>query len=145
MRRLMIPAAIAACLLAAPAVQAKDIHCSLKYNMEGGGAFYKRSTGDGVITCDNGQTMNVTIESKGGGLTFGSSQIVDGIGKFSPVLEISDLIGGYATAEANAGGGSASKAQVVTKGSISLALTGKGTGRTIGVSFGSFIIKEAGK
>ena len=145
MRRLMIPAAIAACLLVAPAVQAKDIHCSLKYNMEGGGAFYKRSTGDGVITCDNGQTMNVTIESKGGGLTFGSSKIVDGIGKFSPVLDISDLIGGYATAEANAGGGSASKAQVVTKGSISLALTGKGTGRTIGVSFGSFIIKQAGK
>ena len=145
MRRLMFPATIAACMLAAPAVQAKHIHCNLKYNMEGGGAFYKRSTGDGVITCDNGQTMNVTLESKGGGLTFGSSKIVDGIGKFSPVLEISDLIGGYATAEANAGGGSASKAQVVTKGSISLALTGKGTGRTIGVSFGSFIIKEAGK
>lgn len=145
MRRLMIPAAIAACLLAAPAVQAKDIHCSLKYNMEGGGAFYKRSSGDGVITCDNGQSMKVTIESKGGGLTFGSSKIVDGIGKFSPVLDIKDLIGGYATAEANAGGGSASKAQVVTKGSISLALSGKGTGRTLGVSFGSFIIKEAGK
>ena len=145
MRRLMIPAALAACLLAAPAVQAKDIHCSLKYNMEGGGAFYKRSSGDGVISCDNGQSMKVKIESKGGGLTFGSSKIVDGIGKFSPVLDIKDLIGGYATAEANAGGGSASKAQVVTKGSISLALTGKGSGRTLGVSFGSFIISEAGK
>ena len=145
MRRLLIPTAIAACLMAAPAVQAKDIHCSLKYNMEGGGAFYKRSSGDGVITCDNGQSMNVTLESKGGGLTFGSSKIVDGIGKFSPVLDIKDLIGGYATAEANAGGGEASKAQVVTKGSVSLALAGKGTGRTLGVSFGSFIIKEAGK
>lgn len=145
MRRLMIPAALAACLLAAPAAQAKDIHCTLKYNMEGGGAFYKRSSGDGVISCDNGQSMKVKIESKGGGLTFGSSKIVDGIGKFSPVLDIKDLIGGYATAEANAGGGSASKAQVVTKGSISLALTGKGSGRTLGVSFGSFIISEAGK
>lgn len=145
MRRLMIPVALAACLLAAPAAQAKDIHCTLKYNMEGGGAFYKRSSGDGVISCDNGQSMKVKIESKGGGLTFGSSKIVDGIGKFSPVLDIKDLIGGYATAEANAGGGSASKAQVVTKGSISLALTGKGSGRTLGVSFGSFIISEAGK
>ena len=144
MRLPTIATALAACLLAAPA-HAKDIHCTLKYDMEGGGAFYKRSTGNGVITCDNGQSMKVTIESKGGGLTFGSSKIEDGIGKFSPVLDISDLIGGYATAEANAGGGSASKAQVVTKGSISLALTGKGTGRTLGVSFGSFIIKEAGK
>lgn len=141
----MIPAVLATCLVAAPAIQAKDLHCTLTYNMEGGGVFYKHSTGDGVITCDNGQSMKVAIESKGGGLTFGSSKIVEGIGKFSPVLEIKDLIGGYATAEANAGGGSASKAQVVTKGSISLALAGKGTGRTLGVSFGSFIITEAGK
>lgn len=145
MHRLIIPAAIAACLLAAPAVQAKDIHCTLKYNMQGGGAFYKRSTGDGVISCDNGQSMKVNIESKGGGLTFGSSKIVDGMGKFSPVFDIDNLIGGYATAEANAGGGETSKAQVVTKGSISLALTGKGTGRTLGVSFGSFIITKAGE
>ena len=145
MHRLIIPSAIAACLLAAPAVQAKDIHCTLKYNMQGGGAFYKRSTGDGVISCDNGQSMKVNIESKGGGLTFGSSKIVDGMGKFSPVFDIDNLIGGYATAEANAGGGEASKAQVVTKGSISLALTGKGTGRTLGVSFGSFIITKAGE
>ncbi|MBE2210412.1 MAG: hypothetical protein IAE66_02300 [Xanthomonadaceae bacterium] len=145
MRRLMIPAAIAACLLIAPAAQAKDTRCTLKYDMQGGGAFYKRSNGTGRITCDNGQSMNVTIESKGGGLTFGSSKIEDGIGKFSPVLDIKNLIGGYATGEANAGGGSASKAQVVTKGTISLALTGRGTGRTLGVSFGSFIIKEAGK
>ena len=145
MHRLIIPAAIAACLLAAPAVQAKDIHCTLKYNMQGGGAFYKRSTGDGVISCDNGQSMKVNIESKGGGLTFGSSKIVDGMGKFSPVFDIDNLIGGYATAEANAGGGEASKAQVVTKGSISLALTGKGSGRTLGVSFGSFIITKAGE
>lgn len=144
MRYLMIFLASASLLLA-PVAHAKDIRCSLKYNMEGGGAFYKRSSGDGVVTCDNGQSMKVTIESKGGGLTFGSSKIVDGIGKFSPVLDIKDLIGGYATAEANAGGGEASKAQVVTKGSISLALSGKGTGRTLGVSFGSFIIKEAGK
>ena len=145
MHRLIIPSAIAACLLAAPAVQAKDIHCTLKYNMQGGGAFYKRSTGDGVISCDNGQSMKVNIESKGGGLTFGSSKIVDGMGKFSPVFDIDNLIGGYATAEANAGGGEASKAQVVTKGSISLALTGKGSGRTLGVSFGSFIITKAGE
>ena len=46
----------------------------------------------------------------------------------------------WASACGSSSGGEASKAQVVTKGSISLALTGKGTGRTLGVSFGSFII-----
>ena len=55
-------------------------------------------------------------------------------------FDVHDLIGGYATAEANAGAGEASKAQVVTKGGISLALTGKGSGHTLGVSFGSFVI-----
>jgi hypothetical protein len=122
---------------------AGETSCNLHYDMSGGGAFYKHSTGQGTITCSNGQKLAVKIESKGGGLTFGHSQIKDGTGKFSPVHDIHDLIGGYATAEANAGGGDkASKAQVVTKGSISLALTGRGTGHTLGVSFGSFIISE---
>ncbi|MFD0740197.1 hypothetical protein ACFQZQ_13010 [Lysobacter koreensis] len=127
--------------LAALPAHAAQTSCTMTYNMSGGGAFYKRSSGDGVIKCDNGQTLAVTIESKGGGLTFGKSTIENGLGKFTPVNDIRDLIGGYATAEANAGNsGNASKAQVVTKGSISLALTGKGSGRTLGVSFGSFII-----
>lgn len=119
---------------------AAETRCTLHYNMAGGGAFYKHSTGSGEISCDNGQHLSVSIESKGGGLTFGHSEIKDGVGKFSPVSDVHDLIGGYATAEANAGAGEASKAQVVTKGGISLALTGHGSGHTLGVSFGSFII-----
>ncbi len=141
-------AVVLAIVLAAPAAlashaaHARELSCTLTYNMSGGGAFYKRSSGDGVVKCDNGKTLAIAIESKGGGLTFGKSTITNGTGKFAGVHDIRDIIGGYATAEANAGGSSASKAQVVTKGSISLALTGKGTGRTLGVSFGSFIISE---
>lgn len=137
---------LAALLALAPAAHAAQTSCTLTYDMAGGGAFYKHSTGQGTIKCDNGQTLAVAIESKGGGLTFGKSEIKDGSGKFSPVNDVRDLIGGYATAEANAGNSDgATKAQVVTKGSISLALTGKGSGRTLGVSFGSFIISERGK
>lgn len=131
--------AVSALLLATPARAATS--CTLTYNLEGGGAFYKRSTGDGVVRCDNGQTLAISITSKGGGLTFGKSKIENGTGRFSPVNDIGDIIGAYATAEANAGTSSAaSKAQVVTKGSISLALSGQGTGRTLGISFGSFVI-----
>ena len=125
---------------AAPTARAADISCVLHYTMSGGGAFYKHSTGTGEVSCSNGQRLAVSIESKGGGLTFGHSTITDGVGKFSGVSDIHEVIGGYATAEANAGAGNASKAQVVTKGSISLALTGKGSGHTLGVSFGSSII-----
>lgn len=144
--RLAPIATLALLLAAAPCAHAKQTSCTLTYDLAGGGAFVKRSSGQGTIKCDNGQTLAVTIESKGGGLTFGKSEIKDGTGKFSPVNDVRDLIGGYATAEANAGNSDgASKAQVVTKGSISLALSGKGTGRTLGVSFGSFIISERGK
>jgi hypothetical protein len=138
----LLLAATAVLLAAIAPARAADVSCTLHYNMSGGGAFYKHSTGTGEVSCSNGQRLAVHIESKGGGLTFGHSSIVDGVGKFSGVSDIHDVIGGYATAEANAGAGNASKAQVVTKGSISLALTGKGSGHTLGVSFGSFIISE---
>ncbi len=140
MRPRLLIAPVVLLLAGIAPVHAGDISCTLHYNMSGGGAFYKHSTGSGEVTCSNGQRLAVGIESKGGGLTFGHSSIVDGIGKFSGVSDIHDVVGGYATAEANAGAGNASKAQVVTKGSISLALTGKGTGHTLGVSFGSFIL-----
>lgn len=137
-----LPIAVLAIAALSVPLQAQALtRCTLRYSMSGGGAFYKRSTGEGTITCDNGQKLAVSIRSKGGGLTFGSSTITDGIGRFSPVHDIHELVGGYGTAEANAGTrDNASKAQVVTKGSISLALSGKGSGRTLGVSFGSFII-----
>jgi hypothetical protein len=142
MRTILTTAAAALLLFAFHPVHAAEAHCTLRYDMAGGGAFYKHSTGSGEISCDNGQHLAVSIESKGGGITFGHSEIKDGTGKFSPVADVHELIGGYATAEANAGAGDASKAQVVTKGTISLALTGKGSGHTLGVSFGSFIISE---
>lgn len=130
---------VPAVLLASPASAATS--CTLTYNLSGGGAFYKRSSGDGVVRCDNGQSLAIRIQSKGGGLTLGKSSIKNGTGKFSPVKDIGDIIGAYATAEANVGTSTAaSKAQVVTKGTISLALAGSGTGRTLGISFGSFVI-----
>ena len=62
-------------------------------------------------------------------------------GHTQPVHDVRDIIGAYGTAEVNAGtSASASKAQVVTKGSISLALSGTGSGRTLGISFGNFVI-----
>lgn len=143
MRRVTTLPALALLLAIATPVAAKDTRCTMTYDLVGGGAFYKRASGSGTVVCDNGQTLAVTIESKGGGLTFGSSKIKGGTGKFTAVRDVRDVIGGYATAEANAGNaGNAAKAQVVTKGAISLALSGKGTGRTLGISFGSFIISE---
>ncbi|GAB6194760.1 hypothetical protein [Lysobacter xanthus] len=129
-------------MLSPAAAHAGDLSCSLRFSMKGWSAIYKHSTGQGVVRCSNGQTLAVKIDAKGGGLTFGKSEIRDGIGKFAGVSNIRDVLGGYATGEANAAAGKAAKAQVVTKGPVSLALTGKGHGVELGVSFGSFIISE---
>ncbi|HZX80829.1 MAG TPA: hypothetical protein VFE72_07755 [Lysobacter sp.] len=134
-------AATALSLLALPAAAA-DLSCSLRFSMTGWSAIYKHSSGTGTVRCSNGQTLAVKIEARGGGLTFGKSRIDDGTGRFAGVRSIRDVLGGYATGEANAAAGKAAKAQVVTKGPVSLALAGKGEGVELGVSFGSFIITE---
>lgn len=139
---LMFSSFLMLAVLSAPAFAAGPIDCELRFSMSGWSAFYKHATGSGTVTCDNGQSMKVNISAKGGGLTFGKSEIDNGIGKFSEVYNIEDIIGGYATAEAHAGAVKSASARVVTKGPISLALSGKGRGWDVGVAFGNFIISK---
>ena len=140
-----VSALVVAALLASTtstAVAAGPIDCEMRFSMSGWSAFYKRVTGTGHITCSDGTSMKVKLTAKGGGLTFGKSAIEDGIGKFTEVYAINDILGGYATAEAHAGATKSASARVVTKGPISLALTGKGRGWDVGVAFGSFHIER---
>lgn len=125
-----------------PAHAGGPVDCRLEFNLSGWSLFYKTSSGTGTVSCDNGQRMSVTLETKGGGLSFGKSRIDNGVGEFSGVRDISEVIGHYATAEAHAGAGRSSNAQVVTKGDISLALAGTGAGWDVGVAFGRFTISR---
>jgi len=125
---------------AAPARAATMTKCEMHYNLKEWSAFYKQGKGAGKITCDNGQSADVLLEAKGGGLTAGKGEIRDGVGKFSDVADISELFGTYAEANASAGAGNSAAARAMTKGEVSLALTGKGTGIELGFSFGKFII-----
>ena len=69
----------------------RDLSCTLTYEMKGFSAFYKHSEGSGVIHCSNGKSLPVKIEAKGGGLTFGKSE-VHGTGKFAGLSNIRDAI-----------------------------------------------------
>lgn len=133
---------ISAALLPFTAARAGSVDCEMRFDLSGWSAFYKRSSGEGTITCNNGQSMRVRLEARGGGISFGKSRIENGVGEFSGVDDIRELLGGYASAEAHAGAGRSAKGQVVTKGEISLALSGTGKGWDVGVAFGSFIISE---
>ncbi len=122
-----------------PARAAHEITCRMTFSLSGWSAFYKTASGSGTIRCSNGQSMRVHLRSKGGGLTFGKSEI-SGIGKFSGIYDIHEVLGNYANAEAHAGAVHSARSTVMTKGNVSLALSGTGRGWNLGVDFGKFTI-----
>ena len=132
--------AIAGWMASVPA-HAGDLECKMNFNLSGWSVFYQTATGNGTVHCNNGQSMSVHIRVKGGGLTFGKSQITDGVGKFSGVGSMSEIKGHYADAGVHAGASSSAGARVMTKGNVSLALSGTGKGWDLGVAFGAFIIE----
>lgn len=121
---------------------AADVTCKLTFTMSGWSAFYKTASGSGTITCSNGQTAAVKLEAKGGGLTFGKSTIENGKGEFSGVKSIEETLGSYVAAEAHAGAVKSSQAQVMTKGEVSLALSGTGRGWDLGIAFGKLTVSR---
>lgn len=118
-----------------------NVSCKLSFTMKGWSAFYKTASGSGTIKCSNGQSKNVKLSAKGGGLTVGKSTIEDGHGEFSGVTGIDELLGSYVAAEAHAGAVKSSQAQVMTKGEVSLALSGTGRGWDLGIAFGKLTIE----
>jgi len=135
-------------LIAAPVASsgalAAQKDCDMTYNLKGWSAVYKTAKGEGTITCANGETAQVEISVKGGGLTFGKTDIYNGKAEISGVQSIKDIYGSYATASAHAGVGKAGAVEVMTKGTVSLALAGGGNGVDVGIDFSDFKISEAG-
>lgn len=145
MSRLPILITLAAALtLVTPALAAPAAvtDCEMRFDMKGWSAFYRTASGDGTITCANGQSARVRLEARGGGVTFGRRQLRGATGKFTPVADIRELYGTYVQGEAHAGAGKTTTATVVTKGEVSLAIAGTGTGIDVGVAFGRFEIIE---
>lgn len=136
--------AIAAVSAYSPAHAAgAELDCKLKFSLTGWSAIYKHAEGSGVVMCENGKSMRVKLEAKGGGLTVGKYHIDNGTGKFSDVHNIDEVLGSYAQGEANAGVVKSGTAQVLTKGTVSLALAGSGEGVDIGISVGDLKITPA--
>lgn len=132
--------ALALLLTSAGASAGADVKCSMSFQMKGWSAFYKTASGSGTITCSNGQTLAVKLQATGGGLTVGKSSIENGHGEFSGATGVQELLGSYISAEAHAGAVKSSNASVMTKGEISLALSGTGRGWDLGVAFGKLTI-----
>ncbi len=131
---------LAALVVALPASAAMTT-CRLSYHIEGWSFLYKTYRGTGTVSCENGQSARVEIETHGGGPTVGKSEI-QGRGRFTEVRGISEVYGVYAEADAHAGVTKSFDGRVLTKGEVSLALSGTGRGVDLGIAFGAFIIKR---
>ncbi len=119
---------------------AGTIRCEMDFSMKSWSVLYKSGKGSGSISCDNGQKAKVILRAQGGGLTIGKREVVNGHGNFTAVNHIRELYGDYAAAEVHAGVGKSAEAHALTKGDISLTLTGTGKGIDLGFDFGKFSI-----
>lgn len=146
MQKSMVMATVATLLaLGLPSAYATQaqLDCKLRFSLSGWSAIYKHAEGRGIVTCADGSSMNVAIEAKGGGLTVGKSRIDGGKGKFSDVRTIDDVLGSYVNGEAHVGVVKSGTAQLLTKGTVSLALAGAGEGVDVGIDVGEMTLKRA--
>jgi len=120
-----------------------DLGCSLSFSMHGWSAIYSRAEGKGRVTCSDGSTMPVLITARGGGLTAGRTEVDHGAGRFTHVHTIDEVLGRYAQGEAHAGLTRSATAQVLTKGTVTLALHGSGEGIDLGVDVGEVTLTPA--
>jgi hypothetical protein len=136
--------ACAAAMSAAPVSTARaadaEVKCDLSFSLSGWSIIYKHASGAGTVVCSNGERAKVKISVNGGGLTAGKYHIDNGKGDITHVHGINDVFGDYAQAGAEAGVVKTGEAQVLTKGTVSLALHGSGEGINLGVSVGQFSI-----
>lgn len=141
MRKTIMGGAVLALALVALPASAQSLTCKLTFSSSSWSVFYKTTSGTGTVTCNNGTSLPVSISAKGGGLTVGKSKITNGFGDFSDVTNIRDVLGSYAAADATAAANTAATGQAMTNGKVSLALSGKGEGWDLGVSFSRFTLK----
>lgn len=125
------------------ATDTNEIKCRMTFTLSGWSVIYKTADGTGTVTCDNGQSMAVHLDAKGGGLTVGKYKLTDGHGEFSGITDINQIVGTYATASAHAGVVNSGHVAAMTKGNVSLKLSGKGEGWDIGAALSGFTIHKA--
>lgn len=140
---LSIIAAMTLAGLSNVAVADNTISCRMSYRLKGWSFAYKQYDGSGEVSCNNGQRAQVILESKSVGFSIGVSEI-EGTGQFTALKNIDEIYGTFVSLEGHAGVTKSAAGQVLTRGVISLALSGEGRGIDIGVTLGGLKISRAG-
>ena len=122
-----------------PVAAEQLISCTMTYNLSGFSLAIKVYDGTGVISCSNGEHQQVSLSSRSIGFSIGKSEI-EGTGVFTGVKSLREIYGTFVALEGHAGATTSVDGQVLTRGEISLALSGKGRGIDIGVTIGELTI-----
>lgn len=129
-------------ILAAGTAEAEPMtSCTMTYTLSGFSFLYKQYDGIGNISCSNGERAQVSLASRSIGISVGKSEI-QGTGVFSDVRNINEIYGNFVALEGHAGATKSVDAQIMTRGEISLALSGRGRGVDVGVTFGALNISR---
>ena len=83
------------------------VHCKISFDIKGWAFFYRTADGSGTVTCSNGDRFGVVLEQRGFGLAFGSGEIKDARGVFSPMERTEEVFGTWVGQSAVAGAGGA--------------------------------------
>ena len=134
--RLTVCAALTALAAGQCMAEPAELSCTLQYQVKGWSAIVKVADGEGTVSCADGASKAVAIKMRSVGATAGKSQIDHGAGKFTHVHTIDDVLGTYAQSEVHGGVAKSASAQVLTKGTVSLALAGAGEGLDLGLTVG---------
>ncbi len=138
---LVIIVALSSLFVAPVYAAGNNITCKLTYRLSGWSLVYKQYDGSGMINCNNGQQAHVQLASKSVGFTIGRSEI-EGVGEFSAVKHIGETFGTFVALEGHGGVVESAHGQVLTRGIVSLALSGVGRGFDVGVTLGALTISS---
>jgi hypothetical protein len=118
------------------------VDCNLRFTAGQWSPQQAAVTGAGMLTCTNGSAMPVMVGASGPGIAAGRWSITDGRGAFGRVARIEDILGSYAAIEGDIGVSAAGTVQALTKGKLSLRLSGKGQGFSAGIAIRDFSISR---
>lgn len=140
----MLIAAVA-CIMASPIFRAAEGHldCTLRFTARQWSPLRGAVTGTGMLMCTDGSAVPVIVDASGPGITAERWNITDGWGVFDHVTRMEDALGRYTAIEGDIGVSAAGTVQTLTKGKLSLGLSGKGKGFVAGIAIRNFSISRA--
>jgi len=125
----------------APAGDAGVLGCTIKFGLSTWAVPGKKFEGSGVVDCENGATLRVRIVANGARLRYATSMVDDASGTFTGVHSVTEILGTYTDADKERA--ATDEAQILSKGSVMLALTGGNENIDLGAGLGEFILTRS--